>query len=155
MAVAAIPFIIMGVVAAMGAVASMQQGEQEAKANEFNARIQEQNAAAALDEGAAEEARRRRLGKLALAEDRANVGASGLLAEGSPLDLQESNAAQLEIYALQAKREAQLRARGFTVQSQLDTYSAGVSRTRGKMGAAQALLGGAAKGASYGMSTNA
>jgi hypothetical protein len=149
MAVAAIPFIVMGVAAAVGAAASIQSGQQQKAASQFNATVQQQNADAAIAQGDAEAARRDRLARIALGSGQASIGASGLKPEGSPLDLMESNAAQLEIQTLQAKYDAGLRARGYTVQSQLDTFTGDVAEQRGYMGAAQALLGGASSAYKY------
>lgn len=135
--------IIAAASAAVGAGAAISSGIQQSKVAKFNAKVADQNAAAALQEGEVETERRRRLARIAQGQDRANIGASGILAEGSPLDLMEDNAAQLEIQAQQAKREAALRARGFNVQSSLDQFEGSTAKTRGYMGAASALLEGA------------
>ena len=126
--------------AAAGAAAS---GFSQASASDFNAAVSQQNAEIAIEEGRVEEDRRRQDARRVLARNRTAVGASGLLFEGSPADLQEDAATELEINALQARRDAQLRARGFNVQSTIDTLSADAARTRGTLGSATALLQGA------------
>jgi hypothetical protein len=87
---------------------SRAQGEQAQTASnvaEFNAKVKEQEAIEADMEARANLANARRRGGRLISQMRGQVAASGVLLEGSPLEIIAENAAQLETNALIADRE--------------------------------------------------
>jgi hypothetical protein len=98
----------------------------------------------ALREGSREEARRRKIGRLALGEQRAQMGASGLAPSGSPLRALAANAYEYERSALDARLEAQGTAN-------LEAARAASAKQIGKRAKTAALFGGAARAAGYGL----
>lgn len=159
-----------GVDTVSGAVTGLQQGIQQhqlAKYNavtaeheaisqqnlmEFNAKMEEREAAFAQDEARAAEMRQRMENEHLMGSQRAAAGASGITTAGSPLEVFGETAVNLEMQALDIRRqgeiaqwEHQARAVNYRYQGQ-SLYNAGmqegkIARYTGKM----ALLGGVMK----------
>ena len=111
-----------------------EAGAIESAAN-YNARL-------ALLEGSVEEARRRRLGAVALGEARTAIGASGVRPEGSPLAFLASQAAELERNAMTARISGQ-------AEAALQRSKALSAAEAGKRLRAATLFGGLASAAGY------
>lgn len=105
------------------------------------------NAELARMEGAAESSRIRRAGRRELGRQRTILGASGVRAEGSPLDVLASNAFEIEREAVHAQIAARNTAR-------LELARAGAAKREGRVSARTALLGGAAQGIGTGLQLN-
>jgi hypothetical protein len=142
--------------AAVGAVGAISQGQAAAKSAKSQAQAADYNAK--LAEGQAETARRistqeqlahsRRTNQIQ-GMQRAAVAQSGTGFEGSNDDILDQSATLAELEGLNIAYNGNLRAQGFTSQSALDTYQAGVSRsnassaqTAGYLNAASAVIGG-------------
>lgn len=109
---------------ALGAYGAYQtsraQGEQADTASnvaEFNAKIKEQEAIEADMEARASLRNSRKRSSRAISTMRGKVAASGVLLEGSPLEIIAENATQLEINAAQDDRLYRMRSRNATADA--------------------------------------
>ena len=126
--------------AAIGGVASYQQGQYQAQVAENNAKIQQQNAKAAIEAGAVEEQNRRLQTAQQQGKIRAAIGASGVDPNfGSSLDLQSDAAKLGELDALTIRNNAARKAYGFQIQGLSDQATATLDRSASYA----SLLGGA------------
>ena len=114
---AALPFIA----TAMSVIGTIQQAGAQRDAANYNAQVNQQNAAAATAQGAADEAQQRRLNVMRLGVMKAGYGASGVSMEGSPLDVLESSAAQAELDAQNIRYNATVKSIGYSNNATLDT----------------------------------
>jgi hypothetical protein len=105
----------------------------------------EYNAALAIQEGAREAARRRRLARRELASQRVAFARAGVTLEGSPLELLAQNAAELEMDALNVELDARRTAN-------LERMRAKSIRDVSRTARGAALLSGATTGAFRGAS---
>lgn len=130
--------------AAVGAAGAIRQGQATAAAQDYNAKIAQQNAAAALAQGkAADEAlardQRRRLGAAV-----ATYGAAGVdLSTGSPVDVLGDMARSAALDRLSLKYNYKLKSLGYTDQASLDSAASSNSLTASQlMAGAQLAQGG-------------
>jgi hypothetical protein len=128
--------------AAVSTAGAITSSIGQAKLANFNARVAEQDAASARQQGEAEASRRRRAAARALGRQRAAFGAAGVTVEGSPLDLLEDLAAEQEIEALDIRRRGILRARELSIGAQRSRFQAGVALEKGAFGATSQALSG-------------
>lgn len=134
------------------AVTAEHEAQSQQNLMEFNAKMEEREAAFAQDEARAAEMRQRKENERFMGSQRAALGASGVTAAGSPLEVFGETAVNLEMQALDLRRqgeiaqwEHQARAVNYRYQGQ-SLYNAGmqegrIQRYTGKM----ALLGGIMK----------
>lgn len=140
--------VVVGAGALMSYYGQQQQAEASKKAGELNAQSAEENAAISMRR-AQEDARQFMIGfRKDTAQNRAQVGASGIQLEGSPLEVLQDNAAS-------AERDYQNIIAGGTANRDAYYRSAKISRATGQAqsdaaqtGAAASLLQGA--GSVYG-----
>lgn len=109
------------------AKAQMQQQQSIAQANEYNARIAEQNAAIVASNTAAETAKADRERRLRAG---ANIAAAGGSGSQSFLDIAMDNAAQEELNILTIKQQGLLKERSYQQQSNLDMMEARGARAQ-------------------------
>ena len=133
---------LLAVSTAVSTAGAITSAVGQAKMANFNARIAEQDAAAARQQGEAEAARKRRAVARALGQRRAAFGAAGVTVEGSPLDLLEDLAAESEIEALDIRRRSLLRARELGIGAARSRFQAGVALEKGAFGATTTALDG-------------
>jgi hypothetical protein len=139
--------IVGGLISAVGSVA---QGAAAARAANFNAAVANQNAKIAQDQGYENEAQQRRLNARKLSAANANIGVSGVTAEGSPLDVLGEVASAGEYDAQQIRYGAAIKSLNYRTQAQQYKEEAKSSMTAGFIGAASSLIGGASS--AYGKS---
>ncbi|MDT8902183.1 hypothetical protein [Anaeroselena agilis] len=146
---------VAGTVAQMRAVKS--QAEAQARAKEYEAQMLERNAQMvdrqatdAVERGAVEEGKVRKYGADVKAAQRAAIGANGLLASGSALDILAGTNEEIELDAATVRANAQRERWGFDVQAgdlrnqaKLARYGAQSARAAGSWGAMTTLIGGA------------
>ncbi len=135
---------------AVQAIGAIQQGNAQAAAYKQDAANADTNAQIATAQGAERANRVRQRARRILAEQRAALGESGVVAEtGSNLSLVQDSATQAELDALSERYAARLETLGF--QSQADQYRQQASQARvgGYTSAVGALLGGAASYGSF------
>lgn len=143
--------------AALGAVGTIQAGEAQADAAEYNqavannnAVIATQNAETERERGAEEERRHRQRVAQTKGSQRAAFAGNGiLLDEGSPLDILMDTEEMGELDAQTILHDSELRARNFDIQSSNFTGQAGLlgaqasgARSGSYLAAAGGLLGG-------------
>lgn len=119
--------------------AAESQAESEAAWNEYNAQLAEREAREAQEVAAYEEKKLRKGGERLKARQRVLYAKAGVTPEGSPLEVMEQTASELEMDALMIRRGGQLGYQRYTAQ-------AGLERMAGK---SALLRGRAARRASY------
>lgn len=119
--------------------AAETQTKSQAAWNEYSARLTEREAAEAQEAAAYEEKKFRRGGERLKARQRVLYAKAGVTPEGSPLEVMEETAAELEMDALMIRRGGQLGYQRYTAE-------AGLERMAGR---SALLKGRAARRASY------
>ena len=130
--------VIGGVISAVGAIT---QAQAAANAAEYNQKVNERNAQAALAQGAAEAERVQRTNAQKLGALRAAFGDAGVAFEGSALNIFEDSATEAELDVRRVRYSAQVRSTGFADQAVLDGMEAKAASTAGILGAASAFVG--------------
>lgn len=157
---AALPMILTVASTAFSVLGAIQQGnaqeaqyKAQAQANEYNAKISQNQAIAANQQTAAREDAERRQRRIQLGNARASISQSGLTDTGSVLDMFDQSAIMSELDILNSRYEGNLAAKGFNEQATLDRYGASVARSNAKaassakwMNAGSALISGASSG---------
>lgn len=153
--------------AAVSAFGAIQQGnaasasyKAQAQASEYNAKIQEDNAARISREASIKEDNLRRQQAYFLGRQRAAIAESGVgLGSGSALDIQQDSETQAELDALTVRYEGETQRRAFLQDASLQRYEGSVARMNaseakkaGYIGAVGSMLGGVGR---YYNSTNA
>lgn len=139
----AAPYLIGGA-SVVQAVGSIRSGNAAAAAANYNANLADQNARIALQTSAEATRQQRVRNYKALGAIRANVSASGVTLDGSPLDVLEESARTAEMDALTTQYQGQLQAWGYQNSADLYRQNARQAVTGGYWGAASALLKGGA-----------
>ena len=148
--------------AGLGAIGAIQQGKAASAAANYNAAvannnaiIARQNAKLAQSESLAEEQAVRNKTARQVGTAGAAIGASGITAEGTALDVLEETAAMGELDALTVRWHGDLKARNFQQQASGYESSAVLERMQGKaaqknaaFSAAGTLLSGVSSAAS-------
>lgn len=138
-AVAAIPFIAMGVSALMSAQQNKQAGEASAAANMQNAAISRMQAQDSLQRGEFESDQQRLKTTGAIGSQRAGFAGNGVdVNSGSASIVQEDTAALGELDALTIRNNAARQAWGYDVQADQYEQAAG----NAKKSANNAIMGG-------------
>ena len=144
---------------AVSVIGAMQQGQAQsasanaqAQAQDYNATVARNNAKVVSEQANAQEEAQRRHFAVLQGQAVAGIAQSGTGFDGSNADLLKQNAIANELDALTIRYQGENQAKGLMAQSQLDTYSAGVSRsnadsavTGSYFNAGANLLSGAAK----------
>ena len=132
--------------------AAAAQAKSQAALDEYNAQLAEREAVEARDVAAFEERRFRKGGERLKARQRAAFAKAGVTFEGSPLEVMEQTAIELETDALMIRRSGQLGAGRLTAEAGLQRFAGRSALLRGKAkrraGTISALatgLGGAAQ----------
>ena len=129
--------------AAVSAFGALRQGEASAAASNYNATINEQNAAIVRQNAADKAKQADREKYLRLGAIRAAQGRSGGTADsGSVLDVLGDVAAQSELEKQQIIYQGEQQARGYTNTAQLDRAGADNAESSGMFKAGSELLGG-------------
>lgn len=128
--------VVSGAVSAIGAI---QQGNAAAASAEYNAKVDERNRIIAdqnrklnVQQAEIDASDKRRENRRTLSTIRAAYGASGLDLAGSPLDVLEDSALELELDASRISYEGRARNREGGIQMQGFTESAALRHMEGK-----------------------
>lgn len=163
------PGILLAASTAVGAIGNIQEGNAQARAYNYTAAVNEQNAVFAetramdaIARGAEEEQRIRREGGAVRGRQVAQMAASGVdVGFGSPLDILTDTAIGVKLDAARARRNAQREAEdmdtqawNYRAQAGLDRQGARNARAGGVMGAIGTVLGGAGRLTRYRTSVN-
>lgn len=128
------------------AYSSYQQGKKAQAWNNYNAQLEEQNAATAARDAAIAANQTRRQNARVLARQRAAFAANGVVGDtGSPLLTQAEQAGYLEMGALETERQGTIEAGKHRQQAVLDRMSGKIARQSGDMQAAGTILSTATK----------
>lgn len=128
---------------ALSVVSSIQQGQQQAAWQRYNAQLAEQAANQTRAEAAEEERRYRQRSELILSQRRAIMGASGVaIDQGSPLLAAGQQAADLELGALDIRYSGENRARGYQTEADYDRAQASQLQQQGLLHAGASLISG-------------
>lgn len=144
--------MLMVAATAVTAVGAISSGMAASDAAERNAAINARNAEIATQQGNADAAQQKRINELRMGSIRAGYGASGVGAEGSPLDVLASSAAQGELDVQNIKYNASLKSMGYTDNAGADQARASGAMSSGIYNAAGIALSGGTK--AYGMYTS-
>lgn len=145
MAVAAIPLIATAITTAVSVVGQMQQAKAQSQSANYNAKVSQRNAKVALQQGDMDAEAQRRKNIITLGAMRGAYGASGVTAEGSPLDVLETSATNMELDRQSILSKARLRAMGYSDDATLSGMSADSANSNGLTGTAGLLFAGAGK----------
>jgi hypothetical protein len=129
----------------LSAAGMVQSASAQASAKKAQAAQAERAALISRQQAAAEEEKQRRLSRRAQGSAVANVGASGITLEGSPLDVLEDSAMEEELDALTIRYNGEIGAMTYESEAAMARSGAAAARTAGYYGAASSLLSGAAK----------
>ena len=143
----------------IGAVGAIQSANAQAAAAEYNARVQERNAIIAdqnrkqdIETAEIAASDKRRENRRVLASMRAAYGTSGLEMAGSPLDVLEDTALEQELDAQRISYEGRVRGREGAIQmlglregANLSRMEGRAAKTAGYIGAAGSLVSGVGK----------
>mgnify|MGYP000855960130 CR=1 FL=1 len=130
---------------AISAYGSLQQGEAGKAAADYNSQVAEENAVTARQQ-AKEQARRESISsEKLLGQMRAGYGASGVTMSGSAMDVLQESAANAELDRLTTLYAGDVKATAYKNESRLEKFKGNQAQTAGQIGAAAALLDGAAK----------
>ena len=130
---------------AMTAAGQMQQADPAKKAASFNAAVQRNQAIAARQKAEFDAKRQRSATQDLLARQRAGFAASGVVLEGTPLEVLEATAEAGELDAQVIIHGGELGATGFEAQSELSRFEAAAAGKAGPLAAGATLLTGVGK----------
>lgn len=136
-----------GLGAVIGAVGAISSGNAARAAGDYNAKLYAQNAEVTRQRALVEENRQRRLATQRTGANVAAAGASGLLLDGSALDILETNAAQEELDALMIRWNGETSANSLNAQGELARAQGQAAQRAGYLSAGATLLLSGAKAA--------
>lgn len=131
--------LVSGAVSAFGA---MQQGEATARAAEYNAQVNDRNAALSRQQSNAEMEDTAREHRRQMGAIRAAYGAAGIGLAGSPLDVIEDTALEQQTDIRRIGYSGELKAIGYEEKAALNRAEASNARTAGAISAVSAGVGG-------------
>lgn len=134
--------------AALSAAGALQRANAEKAAANYNATLKERDAAIATQQATQQAWQVRLAGRQAQGSILANVGASGITAEGSPLDVLAMSASQSKLDEETVLYQGKLKSTGYMSDAALSRNQGIVAGQQGQLSAASYLIGGAGQ-ASY------
>jgi len=135
--------------AAVGVVSAISQGQQASAAAKYNSKVAENNAIASRQQAEANAAAQQRKARITQGSMRAGYGASGVGLEGSPMDVLEQSAAMAELDRQNILYGGQIRAQGYESTAGLEMMRSDNAVTGSYFNAGSALLTGATKGGMF------
>ncbi|WP_292402894.1 hypothetical protein [Mesorhizobium sp.] len=118
------------------------QGQQQQQMANMQAKAYEQQAQADAQASAFEQAQERKKQDLLQAQARAQVGASGVAATGSPTEVMAANAAQNQLDLKAIQYGSQLRQNSLQTQADISRYSGKQAKTASIFQAGGNIFGG-------------
>ena len=145
----AIPFLLVAS-AVVGTVAAIKSSQAQSAAADYNAKVAQQNAAAATQQGLQAQMQQRQDAERKLGLMEANYGANGIdPGSGTATDVINDSISQATLDNLNIKYNYQLKALGYQNSATLDSSAASNDTTAGYLSAAGAALGGASSALKY------
>ena len=139
---AAFPALMMAG-AAISAAGAIQQGNAAKSAATYTATLKERDAAIATQQATQDAQQVRWAAARSQGFLLADYGASGVIAEGSPLDVLANSASQAKLDEETVKYKGKLQATGFMSDAALARYGGTVAQQDSQLKAASYLIGGA------------
>lgn len=137
--------------AGMQAYSQYQTGKAEQRWQEYQAELLRKQAKEEEQVAFVEAKRFRKAGERLKAEQRVRYAKAGVMLEGTPMDVLEATAVELETDALMIERGGWLRKERFETEAVLSRMKGGAARRAGRRRMAGTLLGGGAQaGMQYG-----
>ena len=127
--------------AIISAIGSLSSAKAESDAAKYNAKMAENNALLARQQGEVAERAQRIRGEKAIGKMAAAYSASGVTMEGSPLDVLAESAGAAELDALTVRHNYLAKAIGYENTARLDETRADNAMTTGYFKAASSALG--------------
>lgn len=124
---------------------NLYSGETTANTAEYNALVDDRNAALSLQQSQEMERRQRVTAAIHLGNEGASYAANGVAMTGSALDVLGNNAANAERDALNVRYQGLVRSNQYLNQAAFERYRANTARTGAWLGATGAAAGGAAR----------
>lgn len=138
----AVPLIIAG--ALIGAAGKVKAGADAKEAADFDSSIKSAQGQEALQEGQENERRARLQSRYQIGGERAAIGASGVKAEGSPLEVLQNSVSNAELDALTIRHQSQLKAWSYEQGAAASQMEGRAAQSQAGFGAAGSLLSGGA-----------
>lgn len=129
--------------AAMAATQTMVQAGNQAKMSRYNAKIAEQNAAAAQRQAEVDAARQEGQIQRQLAKRRTAIASGGVSIDGSPLDLLEDLAMEGQLDVLGIRQRGLADARQFSIAASRSRFGSRAAIQEGLLGAGRQIVSGA------------
>lgn len=130
---------------AMSVIGALNQGQQAKSAANYNAAVANNNAIASRQQAEANAAAQQRKARLQLGSMRAGYGASGITMEGSAMDVLEQSAATAELDRQNILYGGELKAGGYQSTAGLELMRGEHAETASYFNAGSALLSGMGK----------
>lgn len=134
--IAADAALVSGAVGVLSSVAAGKQAEALGKSQQsieaYNAMLDKREAEEGLDVAGFEEAKHRKAAEKLKARQRVGFAKAGITPEGTPMDVLEETAIQLETDALTISRRGEIGARRLTASSQLRKFAGRSALLRGR-----------------------
>lgn len=130
--------------AAVAAVGAVSAAQSQAAAEEYNAKVADNNAMTARQQASQQEEAQRARARQVIGSQLAATSQSGTGLSGSNLDLLTSSLYGSEIDAMNIRYEGELKASGLNAQAELDRTQASNTGTGGYLSAAGKLMGASA-----------
>lgn len=146
----AFPLVAMGIGTTLQTIGTLREGAIAEQVGEFNAKTAENNAILSTQVATEEERRLRVQAKKDIGDARAQIGASGIQLEGSPLDVLQKSASDAELDALTIRHGGAIRAQQFRSQAGLERAQGKNARVASYLSASANLLKGAGSAAAAG-----
>lgn len=141
--------IAMVAAAGVSSYAAYEQGQTAKATGKFNARMAENEALRVDQEGRESIKRRRRENKRLMGRARARLAKSGVVEEGTPLEVMAETAGQLELAALDEQRAASAESSRLRSQAGMSLWEGKQAARAGTTQAGATLLSGTAKTSGY------
>ncbi|PCI27428.1 hypothetical protein COB52_04810 [Candidatus Kaiserbacteria bacterium] len=132
----------------MEARAQKQAGKSAQKVANYNAQLTDNQAKVEEDKAKYEAVRVRRKNRLALAQAQVNIGASGLQAVGTPMDVMFDDVQQLELDALAVEWSGEVNSDILKAKAVGQRYEGAVAKSNADAQATGTLISGAASATS-------
>lgn len=139
---AAIPFLL-AATTAVSVIGAIRSAQADTQAATYNQQVAQRNVVIADQQGEAQELQLRRDQNRRLGQIRANIGASGVALEGSPLDILEESTYEAEMDVQTLRYNTAIRRMGYADQAALYSAEASNAKSGGYLRAGSALLSGA------------
>lgn len=140
---------LMTVGTAFTTAGALYQGQQARAAGDYNAAVARNNAIASRQQAEANAAAQQRKARMQMGAMAAAYGASGVTLEGSPMDVLEQSAAMAELDRQNILYSGELKAGGYEATAGLELMRGRAAQTGSYFTAGSALLTGAARSGAF------